>query len=197
MDKIGIFGGTFNPPHMGHINGAAACITNLSLDRLIFVPAGIPPHKELPQDSATPQQRLDMTKLAAALVKNASVSPVEIAREGKSYTVDTLRYFKEQFPNSQLYFIMGSDMLKSFAKWHKPQEIAQLCTLVALCRDQEEQIHMETYARQITADTGAKVLLLEHEIVTVSSTDIRLGQRHNLLPESILNYIKEHKLYHD
>lgn len=197
MEKIGIFGGTFNPPHMGHVRGAAACIAGLGLDKLIFVPAGIPPHKTLPAGSATPQQRLDMTTLAATLVDHATVSPVEIAREGKSYTVDTLHYFKDQCPSAQLFFIMGSDMLRSFANWHKPEEIAGLCTLVALCRDKADQAAMEGYAREITARTGADIVLLEHEIVTVSSTDIRSGRLRHLLPETIIQYIEEYKLYHD
>ena len=119
--KIGIFGGTFNPPHLGHLAAARAAIDALELDRLYLVPAAIPPHKELPEGTPAPEHRLAMTaKLAGALLlpNVAEVSPMELERPGKSYTADTLEQLHKQIPGAELWLLMGTDMFMPLDQWY-------------------------------------------------------------------------------
>ena len=122
--KIGIYGGTFNPIHLGHMAAAKFAAEYLELDKLLLIPAGIPPHKAMAEDTALPEQRLAMTKLAAQspeLAGVAEVSDIELRREGKSYTVDTLRALREQYPEDQLYLLMGTDMFLTLQYWREPE----------------------------------------------------------------------------
>ena len=108
--RIGIYGGSFNPPHLGHMAAARAAIDSLNLDRLVLVPNSQPPHKQLPPGSPTPQQRMAMTAMTAdQLGPKAEVWDVELRREGKSYTVDTLEQAVERWPEDELWLLMGSD----------------------------------------------------------------------------------------
>ena len=118
--RIGIFGGTFNPPHNGHVTMARAAVAQLGLDRLLLVPDNVPPHKPLP-DRVTAQQRYDMAALMAAPIgRVAEASDIELRRTGKSYTSDTLRALHEQYPDAELWLLMGSDMFLSLHTWHEP-----------------------------------------------------------------------------
>ena len=111
--KIGIYGGTFNPPHLGHIAAARAVFELLKLDRLLLIPVGMPPHKDLPAGSPTPAQRLEMTRLAGeqmGLGDRVETLDLELRREGRSFTSDTLRQLKELYPDDELWLLMGTDM---------------------------------------------------------------------------------------
>ena len=111
--KIGVYGGTFNPPHLGHITAARAVFDLLQLDKLLLIPAGLPPHKNLPTGSPVPQQRLEMTRLAGeqtGLGNKVEVLDMELVRTGKSYTSDTLAALKEIYPDDELWLLMGTDM---------------------------------------------------------------------------------------
>lgn len=193
MAKIGIFGGSFNPPHSGHIMAAKAALEALSLDRLIFLPSNIPPHKPMPIKTAAKEQRLYMTHLAAKEV-GGEVSAMELIREGKSYTKDSIAEFKRLYPKDKLYFILGTDMLKSFLSWSQPEEILKHATLAALCRDEEERENMKVYAKNIQDALGGSIILIDNFVVKVSSTDIR-AKESLLLPYSIAKYIEENGLY--
>ena len=129
--KIGIYGGSFNPPHLGHQNAAVEAAEKCALDKLLLIPAGIPPHKVMEQGSPANEHRLAMTRLMggqAALQSGVEVEvlDLEMAREGKSYTVDTLRALRRQYPNGELLLFMGTDMFFSFESWRAPEEIAEL-----------------------------------------------------------------------
>ena len=127
--KIGVYGGTFNPPHLGHAAAARAVVELLKLDRLLIIPAGLPPHKDLPAGSPTPEQRLEMTRLAAdqlGLGDRVEVLDVEIHRHGKSYTADTLAALKARYPDDELWLLMGTDMFLTFQAWHEPERILSL-----------------------------------------------------------------------
>ena len=129
--KIGIYGGSFNPPHLGHQNAAVEAAEKCALDKLLLIPAGIPPHKVMEQGSPANEHRLAMTRLMggqAALQSGVEVEvlDLEMAREGKSYTVDTLRALRRQYPNDELLLFMGTDMFFSFEGWRAPEEIAKL-----------------------------------------------------------------------
>ena len=125
--KIGIYGGTFNPIHLGHMTAAKAAMEYLKLDRLCLVPAGVPPHKELAAGTPPPRHRLAMTQLAGqALGEHVEVLDLELKRQGKSYTLDTVRAIARQHPKDHLYLLMGTDMFLAFQDWRHPAENAQL-----------------------------------------------------------------------
>ena len=193
--RTGIFGGTFNPPHMGHIAAAKAAKKAMKLDRVVFVPANIPPHKSLPQNTPMKEQRLFMTHMAAYMA-GAEVSAWELMREGKSYTYETMEHFKELYKGDKLFFIVGTDMLRTFEKWKNPERILACCTLLALCRDEREKDSMEFYAESIRKNLGGEVHVVDNDVLKISSTDVR-GGRHDMVPPIIAEYIERNRLYND
>ena len=135
--KLGIYGGTFNPPHTGHLTAARSALEALELDRLVLLPAAQPPHKVLPPGAPSAEQRLDMTAIAAdalLLPGRVEASALELKRPGVSYTADTLRQLREQEPDAQLWLLMGADMFLSFQNWREPDVIARLAGICAFAR---------------------------------------------------------------
>ena len=114
MARIGVYGGTFNPPHLGHILAAKEFQKNLGLDLMLFIPAALPPHKVLPPDTPDAQTRLALLKLAVEDLPFVQVDDLELHREGPDYSVDTLRELKRRYPNDKLFLCMGTDMFLSF-----------------------------------------------------------------------------------
>jgi len=199
MERIGIYGGTFNPPHIGHITAAAQAVEVLCLDRLLLIPGRIAPHKQLPGNSATPEQRLDMLRIAAKGCPKAEVSDVELKREGISYTYLTVEQLRQKYPDAALYLLMGTDMFLSFLSWREPEKILENVTLAVLYRgDKGEAAAIEAQKAKIEA-MGAAVVLVKNDVVNISSTQMRrlLAFRcaGELLPEGVLDYIREHRLY--
>ncbi len=196
--KIAIFGGTFNPIHNGHLNIVDTILTQLCPDKLIIMPTGIPPHKQA-QKLVSDHDRLAMLKLSVADKLNTEVSDYEMKKEGKSYTVLTLEYLKELYPNDELYFIMGSDMLSSFLNWYRPERIMELATLVCISRSEEEKLKdKESASRVISA--GGRCIHIECAAVEVSSTQVRNiivngGEVSSLIPNAVKEYIIERGLY--
>ena len=123
MERIGIYGGTFNPPHAGHIQAAKQAVTALNLDKLVIVPTSIAPHKAIPEHSPTPRQRLEMLRIAAADCPKAEVSDIELNRGGVSYTFQTVSELKERYPDAEWILLMGSDMFLCFDQWKQPDDI--------------------------------------------------------------------------
>lgn len=202
--KIGIYGGTFNPPHMGHLTSARLALEALGLDRLLFVPAALPPHKALPEGSPSPEDRLAMTVIAAdslLLRDKVAVDDLELCRKGKSFTVDTLRQFRAEYPDDELWFLMGSDMLCSLPEWRLPEEICALAKLAAFARSEEDEpARLEEQAGRLRRDYGAQVTVLQlPEVVEVSSTQLRAqlarGEGAQALPPSVYGYILRMGLY--
>ena len=139
--KIGIYGGTFNPPHLGHMAAAQAAVAALELDKLLLIPAAIPPHKSLPEGTPDSAHRLEMTaKMGDAMLLPGvvEVSAMELEREGKSYTSDTLAAIREQYPDAELWLMMGTDMFLTFHLWHQPEKIAQMAGLCAFGRTEQD-----------------------------------------------------------
>ena len=127
--KIGVYGGTFNPPHLGHVTAARAVFELLKLDLLLLVPDREPPHKALPAGSPTPEQRLEMTRLAGeqlGLGDRVQVLDLELKRTGRSYTSDTLAQLKERYPEDELWLLMGTDMFLTIQTWHEAEKILSL-----------------------------------------------------------------------
>ncbi|MBE6996103.1 MAG: nicotinate (nicotinamide) nucleotide adenylyltransferase, partial [Ruminococcaceae bacterium] len=139
--RIGIYGGTFNPPHLGHITAARAVFDLLKLDRLFLIPAGLPPHKTMPPGSPTANQRLEMTRLAGEQLDigdKVEVLDIELLRKGKSYTSDTLAALKAQFPEDEFWLLMGTDMFLTLQAWHAPEEVLRLAGIAAFGRTEED-----------------------------------------------------------
>lgn len=203
--RIGILGGTFNPIHRVHLDIARAALDQLKLDRVIFVPAAIPPHKRDKTDIVGPEHRLRMTELAVADLPGAEVSDIEIRRQGPSYTVDTLRAFKEAFgPESRLFFIMGADQVMELPTWHEVEAIARLCQIVPVARPGYDLENLQALrgrlSDQLVHSLGENVLSFQPR--DVSSTEIRRRLRRGQtvsgeLPPQVENYIRRHQLYRD
>ena len=154
--KIGVYGGTFNPPHLGHITAARAVFDLLQLDRLLLIPAGLPPHKEMPAGSPTPQQRLEMTRLAGeqtGLSSKVQILDMELVRTGKSYTSDTLAALKQMYPDDELWLLMGTDMFLTLQAWHAPEEILRLAGIAAFGRTEEDSEELFSVQREYLTKT--------------------------------------------
>ena len=200
--NIGIYGGTFDPPHVGHVTAAKAAMEALHLDKLLLIPDRQPPHKALAADGAGMQQRYDMTVLATAeLGKRAEVSDMELRRTGASYTADTLTTLREQYPEDTLYLLMGSDMFLSLHTWHDPARVMALARIAPFTREAEDD--SAVFAAQkahLERDFRAQVTVVPNpQVVDVSSTEVRTalaqGGGENLLPPPVWGYIQRERLY--
>lgn len=198
--KIGIYGGTFDPPHLGHMEAARAAVAVLGLDRLIFMPDGQPPHKELSPNSASPAQRLEMVRLMAdglLLPGVTEVSALELEREGRSYTADTLRQLHGLYPGDELWLLMGTDMFLSLHSWREPETIMALAGVAAFARSRSDRAEeMETQAERLRDTFGARVTLVQlPQITEISSTEVRRrGTGEGLWPP-VWGYILREGLY--
>ena len=202
--KIGIYGGTFNPPHLGHLAAARAAIAALDLDRLMLVPAAIPPHKELPEGTPPPADRLAMAgKLADALLlpKVAEVAPLEMDRPGPSYTADTVELIHSREPEAQLWLLVGSDMFLTLHTWKEPERILKYASVCAFHRTQEDEAaRFAGQKARLERDYGARVQLIPVPgLVEISSTRLRellaRGEGREYLHPSVYGYILLHGLY--
>ncbi len=203
--KIGIYGGTFNPPHLGHLAAARTAVDALGLDRLIIIPAAIPPHKQLPQSTPAPEHRLAMVeKMADALLlpETVKVSSLELDRPGKSYTSDTLEEIRAQHPGAELWLLMGTDMFLTLHRWHEPERILELAGVCAFGRTEQdgEELFAPQREHLRKAYPGAKITTITLPgLVDVSSTRLRellaRGEGGEYLPPSIYGYILRNGLY--
>ena len=172
--KIGIFGGTFNPPHLGHISAAAAAWAELGLERLIVIPNTMPPHKELAENSPPPEDRLAMTRAAFGKIGGAvEVSDIELKRDGKSYTVDTLAEIRELYPNDEIILLMGTDMFLSLESWRAFEEIMKTVTLGVFQRSDGQEDEISEARDRFSAKYGAKTVAVKNDPIDVSSSEIR------------------------
>lgn len=196
--RIGIYGGTFNPPHIGHMRAAAHAIEILELDRLVLIPNNVAPHKKVTA-GASGQQRLEMLRLSARGMKKAEVSSIELDREGTSYTADTLDQLRRAHPGDELVLMMGTDMFLSFLSWYEPERIMQNATLAVFYRgEKNEQLAVEAQKDKLEA-MGAKVVLVANPVTAISSTDLRrmlvFRCADPFLCPGVSEYIRERGLY--
>ena len=199
MERIGIYGGTFNPPHIGHIQAAKAAVTALELAKLILIPDRIAPHKVIPSGSPAPQQRLEMLRIAASDNPCFEVSKLELKREGPSYTYLTIQELKQQYPDAELVLLMGTDMFLSFHTWRNPDIILENASLGVFYRGEKGETDAIAAKKAEMEQAGHTVYLVKNEVVNISSTQMRrlLAFRcaGEFLPEGVLEYIREHRLY--
>ena len=171
MTRTGLFGGTFNPPHIGHVSVADKAVESLGLDRLIVMPTGTPPHKELSDGAPDAEARLEMARLAFADTPRAEVSDMEIRREGRSYTADTVRAILAGSPDTELWLIVGDDMFFSFERWYDSRWLLENVSLAVFARS-DTMDGILAHAEKLRAG-GARVRVVEKEVVEISSTEIR------------------------
>jgi len=195
--RIGLYGGTFSPPHIGHVRAAKLFLEKMHLDILYVMPSGIAPHKQV-DSGAAKEDRMEMAKLAFG--EFASVSRWEIDREGKSYTVETLRYLKKKHPSDELYMLIGEDMLLSLDRWYLPEEIMSLAHIVSISRSEKALSQMIAKAEEYKERFSADVTVLSDEPVVISSTEVRnaVASGKDLLeyvPDSVAEYISINDLY--
>ena len=196
--KIGIYGGTFNPPHAGHIKAAGDAVRVLNLDKLLVIPTATPPHKELPAGSAPAEKRLEMARLAFGCVDKAEVCDIELARGGRSYTVDTVAALREQYPGAELWLVMGGDMFFGLTDWYRFETLlTQVGFAVADRADESEKL--QEYAEHMRRDLGAKVQFIPERPVEISSTELRRllenAEGRELLSPEVYAYIIKNRMY--
>ncbi|MCL5021462.1 MAG: nicotinate-nucleotide adenylyltransferase [Bacteroidetes bacterium] len=190
--KVGFFGGTFNPPHIAHLVAAESVRDRLKLEKILFVPAAMPPHK-IKEKIVPASHRLQMVKLAISGNPSFDCSDIELNREGPSFTIDTIRELKKSYSDYDLYLIIGVDLLMDFETWKMPEEILKECTVVAMNRPGFDLASVE------------KNLLLRVELVNVpgidiSSTSIRRRVKSGrsiryLVPLQVEDYIRAKSIY--
>ena len=197
--KIGIYGGTFNPIHTGHIHAAKQAQRTLGLDKLLMIPDRIAPHKEIPSGSPTPEQRMDMLRLAVAGETGMEVSNIELKREGKSYSYLTVEAIRAEYPDAGIYLLMGTDMFLSFHTWMHPERITAEATLAVMYRGEKgEAAKIEARKAEMEAE-GVRVVLIQNDTINISSTQLRrliaFQCASEFLPAGVGEYIRENGLY--
>lgn len=195
--KLGVFGGSFNPPHLGHLNIAVSAANALALDKVLIIPSNIPPHKQ-PSSFCSGKDRLKMCELGLVPDSRFEVSPIEIERGDKSYTIDTITTLEKLYPNANIYLIIGSDMLEGFTLWYQWEEILKHVYICPAVREKGKTLNFSAFSEE----QKSRIITIESEPFPVSSTEIRnrlgAGSRaDNLLAPAVSDYIKAHGLYID
>jgi nicotinate-nucleotide adenylyltransferase len=194
--RLGVVGGTFDPIHLGHVAMAEAGADCAGLDRVLVVPAGVPPHRRAA--TATAGDRLEMCRIATAGHPRLEVSDVELRRPGPSYTVETLRTLAEEHPDAELHLLLGWDAAREIRSWREPDEVLRLARLVVVTRP--------GYPKPVEADLRAagidpeRVLLCDVPTPPVESTDVRRvveqgGSLAGLVHPGVESYLRRHRLY--
>ena len=189
--KTGILGGTFDPPHMGHIKLALAAKEQLGLDRIIVLPAANPPHKK---SMTSPRHRRNMAAIAARQY-GFELCEIEYLREKPSYTVDTIAELKKLYKDDKLYFIIGGDSMLDFEDWYQWRKLIKMCAFAVGARTMEQKQAVEKAANEKRECFDAEIYVLDFTPDEVSSTEIRGGATKEAVPEKVLEYIKKNKLY--
>jgi nicotinate-nucleotide adenylyltransferase len=195
--RIGLLGGTFDPPHIGHLVLAEFATQELDLERLLFVPAGDPPHKQ-GEDKTPVEHRMVMLEKAIHGNNRFHISRIDIDRPGPHYSLDMVRLIGAVYPDAELYFVMGGDSFNDFPKWHRPHDLMQLCKL-AVMRRPYEPIHLDMH-ETIIPGLVERTVMIDAPLMSISSTLLgeRLAQGKSvryLMPDSVLDYILANGLY--
>lgn len=198
MERIGLFGGSFNPIHKGHLHLAETALQELQLEQIIFIPAKVSPFKQGRKDMTSEQDRLEMCQLATEEYDAFSVSSFELERDAVSYTVYTAEHFHEVYPQKELVLLMGSDMFLSFPKWYQWEKIMSLCTLGVISRESDDEEKLQEQMKNLSS--YGKILLCQAEAFPLSSTEIREKLKKNAdcscyLPKKVVQYIMRENLY--
>lgn len=199
--RVGVFGGTFDPVHLGHLILAEQCREQGRLDEVWFIPAARPPHK-LNHEITTFAQRVEMLALAIAGNPAFKISEVEKDRPGPSFTVHTLTELKQQYPQVEFFLLVGSDSLRDVPKWYASARIAELTSFLVMPRPGHGQVDIETVRAALPAGTPMRVEVVDSPLIDIASTDLRHRAAQGrslryLVPRAVEMYILERKLYQD
>jgi nicotinate-nucleotide adenylyltransferase len=195
--RVGILGGTFNPPHLGHLVCAQEAYRELELDRVMLIPARIPPHKPVEHEPGA-HHRLELCRLAVAGDERFDVSGLELGREGPSYTVDTLQELSTQAPQKELFLIVGGDIAAGLPRWREPERVLELATLAIAKRGGTARSSVDAALEALPGGDRARFFSMPR--IGVSSTMVRRRVRTGqpiryLVPDRVRDYISEHGLY--
>ena len=197
MERIGIFGGSFDPPHIGHIQSAQQAAKALGLDRLLMIPAAAPPHKS--GCFVSGEHRLAMLRIACGDDPVLQPSDMELRRSGPSYTFETVEAVRDAYPDAEVFLLMGSDMFLSFLNWKNPERILAQAKLAVFCRGDKGEKEKIAQQKALLEQQGHTVFCVENDVVQISSTQMRrLLAFHcadEFLPAGVGDYIREHDLY--
>ncbi len=200
MKQIGLFGGSFNPIHIGHLWIAESTRDAFHLDKVIYIPAGKNPYKSYETEDER-YHRYKMVQLAIGSNPHFDISDIEINKKGTTYTIDTIHHFKKKFPDSQLYFITGSDLMFQINLWKEAQTLMESIEIVTAVRPGYADKELELQIDFLTRNYQAKIHLFHTPELDISSSEIRnriskgMTNRY-LLPEKVEAYIAENRLYH-
>jgi nicotinate-nucleotide adenylyltransferase len=195
--RVGIFGGAFNPPHIGHLVCAQEAQVQLELEKVVFMPVGQAPHREL-QDDPGPDARLEMVELAVADDGRFAVSRAELDRSGPSYTADTLRGLREKSPDDELFLILGGDQAAALPDWHEPEAVLSLATVAVVERTNWSRNAIGIKVGRLPG--AERIRYLDMPVIQVSSSAIRRRVAEGLpirylVPDKVANYIGTNDLY--
>ncbi len=194
--KIGVLGGTFNPPHTAHMRAAELVGKALDLDKILIIPANVPPHKAAVQGSATTEQRIEMVRLAIEGLEKFELDTRETDRGGVSYTIDTYKSLREQYPEAEIWFICGTDMFLSVQNWREAQKLLAGAGFAAVPRKEGDLEMLQAHALHLAKEYNAKTFVLEAEPLEVSSTQLREGSADiSKLHPHVYRYISKNSLY--
>ena len=195
--RIGILGGTFNPPHLGHLVAAQEAYRELDLDRVVLIPAGIPPHKPV-DDEPGAEHRLELCRLAVGDDERFTVSDLELRRDGPSFTVDTLDALRSQSPSDDLFLILGADIAAGLPRWHEPERVLELATVAIARRRGTAKAAVQEALAQLRGGERARFFPMPR--IGISSTMLRRRVRAGqpiryFVADGVMHYIETHRLY--
>jgi len=195
--RVGILGGTFNPPHLGHLIAAQEAYRELELDQVLLIPAGTPPHKPV-EDEPGARHRLELCRLAIGDDERFSVSDIELQRDGPSYTVDTLQILRNHASSNDLFLILGGDIAAGLPKWHEPERVLELATVAIAERRGTAREAVEEALAEL--EGGERARFFQMPRIGISSTmvrrRVRCGQSiRYFVPDGVKHYIETHGLY--
>ncbi|MBQ7107245.1 MAG: nicotinate-nucleotide adenylyltransferase [Clostridia bacterium] len=198
MERIVVFGGTFNPIHLGHVEIVKQIAALNGVTKVMIIPARVPPHKVC-TDLACDADRLEMCRIALADIEKVFVSDIELLRDGKSYTVDTLKRIKRENPSAKLSLVVGGDMVVTFTEWHKYDEILDVADIIAVRRVGIDNDLFDTAVKNLINMDG-RINVLKSTILDISSTEIKKNINNDaflktFLHEGVVEYIKQNGLY--
>lgn len=198
--KVGIMGGTFDPIHIGHLILGESAYQQFSLDKILFMPSGNPPHKKHRDGGASNEERVEMVRRAIVSNEHFELSLVEMHEQGYIYTKETLKRLKEENPDTDYYFILGADSLFNFETWKEPQEICRLCTIVAAVRDHLPMPELDRQIEYVKEKYQADIRKLKSLNIDIASSTIRSWVAEGrscryYVPEAVIEYMSEHDIY--
>ncbi|MDY3780788.1 MAG: nicotinate (nicotinamide) nucleotide adenylyltransferase [Candidatus Faecousia sp.] len=197
MEKIGIFGGSFNPPHLGHIRGAEYALEALGLTKLLLIPTRHTPGKPVPETGAGDAQRLEMLSLAAAREPRLEVSDLELREDG--FTWETIQRVSQAHPGAKLYLLLGTDMFQKFPQWKNAEDICKNTVIAALRRGDKKEAQILEQTKALLEGMGGSVELLANPVTAISSTQLRrliaFRAGREFLDPAVFSYIQNEKLY--